>query len=420
LPVHDLIDRIYYEGDVIDRFRRSTPALLQGRVTANLQQVLDMALQVDSGRYPSLMRFLDRLKRIRRSADEAPDNPPDPGPSAKVRLMTIHAAKGLEAPVVFLADTAASVKRNDSYRALVDWPAARPRPEQFVLYTRADACPEPIAGLRETVHRMQTAEDANLLYVALTRARHMVLVSAAGNKNRALEKGWYALLKQGFERLTGSRDDGGDRIGAVPAPDPHQPAPEPDDTGADEAPPPFDGGPPPAGGAEAGDAARPPAVTDDPEARQYGIVVHHMLERLSPPGAVSGADAQRHLPEPVGDPMLAACRHEAEAVLGEPRFAFLFEPARYRVAYKEVPIACSGAGGDLQYGIVDRLVVTGDAVWVIDYKTRRPPDGAGGDAALERDREQLNRYAAAVARLWPDQPIRRGVLFTRDRKLVEL
>ncbi|MDH3947491.1 MAG: UvrD-helicase domain-containing protein, partial [Gammaproteobacteria bacterium] len=94
IPVHDLLDRIYSEGQVLTRFSAAFPPHLQARVSANLTRLLELALEMDSGRYPSLMRFIHWLNELRQQQHDAPDEPVSSGEMDRVRLMTIHAAKG--------------------------------------------------------------------------------------------------------------------------------------------------------------------------------------------------------------------------------------------------------------------------------------------------------------------------------------
>ncbi len=121
LPVHDLLDRIYHEGDVRRRYATVAPAALHAQIQANLDAFIELALAIDAGRYPSLPRFIDELTSLKRGAgDEAPDEgAADHGEA--VRVMTIHGAKGLEAEIVVLADAHARVAP-EGEGVLVVWP----------------------------------------------------------------------------------------------------------------------------------------------------------------------------------------------------------------------------------------------------------------------------------------------------------
>lgn len=111
LPVHDLLDKVYSEANVLARYAAAFPAHLSQRVAANLNRFLELALEMDSGRYPSLSRFSSWLNELRQMENEAPDEPVTPvsdETEQRVQILSVHAAKGLEAPVIFLADSANS------------------------------------------------------------------------------------------------------------------------------------------------------------------------------------------------------------------------------------------------------------------------------------------------------------------------
>jgi ATP-dependent helicase/nuclease subunit A len=73
LPVHDLLDRVFDQGELMARYARRVDDMAWPGVAANLEAFIELALKVDSGRFPSLPRFLDELTRLRGEDDEAPD-----------------------------------------------------------------------------------------------------------------------------------------------------------------------------------------------------------------------------------------------------------------------------------------------------------------------------------------------------------
>ncbi|MGD8875641.1 MAG: UvrD-helicase domain-containing protein, partial [Gammaproteobacteria bacterium] len=203
VPVHDLLDRIFHEAELLPRYVAAFPEALRPRVHASLTRFIELALEVDNGRYPSLPRFLDQLERLRQSQQDQPDeSPPAGADGSRVRIMTIHAAKGLEAPVVFLADMATAPRDRNAHAALVDWPGDRERPRQFLLTPRRADLDPASRVLLENQAREQSREDANLLYVAITRARQYLYISASA-PTRGSDLGWYGLLRdalQGWEK----------------------------------------------------------------------------------------------------------------------------------------------------------------------------------------------------------------------------
>src|SRR5690606_16667840 len=99
LPVHDVLDRIYHEGDVRRRYAEVAPAALHAQVQANLDAFIELALDIDAGGYPTLPRFVDELAQLKpdRSLRYAFEEAPDEGVAEAadaVRILTIHGAKG--------------------------------------------------------------------------------------------------------------------------------------------------------------------------------------------------------------------------------------------------------------------------------------------------------------------------------------
>ena len=174
--MHDLLDRIYFEGEIVARTRAVVPPAAWPSVVANLDAFIAASLQLDAARYPSLPRFIDELARLADADDEAPDEgviEADVGEVAlgRVRIMTIHGAKGLEAPAVWLIDAHSTQTPADTYRVLLDWPPQDDRPTHLSFAGRKDALGvsrmEMLAAEAEAAER----EDLNLLYVALTTGR---------------------------------------------------------------------------------------------------------------------------------------------------------------------------------------------------------------------------------------------------------
>ncbi|MDH5257400.1 MAG: UvrD-helicase domain-containing protein, partial [Gammaproteobacteria bacterium] len=207
LPIHDMLDKIFYESNIFERYHKSVPAHFRSRVKSNLTQFLSLALDIDSGRYPSLGRFLAKLHSLIQN-DASPDETTDASSTGTVRILTIHASKGLEAPVVFLADAADNKKeKSHSYNTLVDWPEEDEKPSTFLICPKKENQINVITDLLAQQKEKSTIEDANLLYVALTRARQYLYISgcskvstgtntAKATKESKNKLGWYGLIQK--------------------------------------------------------------------------------------------------------------------------------------------------------------------------------------------------------------------------------
>jgi len=436
LPVHDLLDRIFLDGNVLARYQAGSRADRVPTVMASLIRFLELALEVDSGRYPSLVHFLARLRGLRDRSDAAPDTPPVRGAEQRVRIMTIHASKGLEAPVIFLADAAAVPRDHKTYEPLVQWPAGEPRPRLMQLLPRSD---DVDSLTRQALAHHQTArerEEANLLYVALTRARQVLIVSASARGKG--DGGWYARIREAIapEAVSEELDTG------VPG------------RFAEDGSWVHEAGTPPVAAEQA--VATPPAAQvpeglnrrlecaapereiapsraaagyaegeredGDEDARLRGVGIHRLLEWLA--GGMRDSDAAliRRLAAELGldpgHPDLGEWLGEARAVLAEPGLAAVFAPAPDCVDYCEVPLQYTAADGRTVYGIIDRLRVGRERILLVDYKTHRVADEAAARQVAEVYAAPMALYAEGVRRLWPGRTVEARLLFTHLRALV--
>ncbi len=424
VPVHDLLDRIYHEANVPARYEAAYPAALRPRVRANLARFISLALEVDSGRYPSLPNFITRLRQLRRNALDAPDEPPAESGEARVRLLTIHAAKGLEAPVVFVVDCAASESVQRANRALVHWPADQNRPSQFLLTTSSRWQDRATGSLLQQEQEAERREDLNLLYVALTRARQYLFISASAPRKGA-ELGWYGRVRDGLAALVEADRDGvlALAMGEAPPIDPPPPSAPSQELPADvrlsqEI------------GVSRAAAVIQPSNVDvgagSPEhsqedGRPRGIALHKLLELLTA-GIVESTAGHRAAAE-VGLPAdaedVAQWLAEAKALLHEPTLAHLFAPQCYEQAFNEVPLQFNLDERPVS-GIIDRLVVTKNEVLIVDYKTHRLRDERDAEFLAATFEPQLRLYAEGTRRLWPQRKVRAFLLFTHDRRLHEI
>lgn len=374
---------------------------------------------------PSLVGFLNWFDagegELKREADNA---------EGLVRVMTVHGSKGLQAPIVILADATgdpgASRSRGlampDPYddRRLVPLPSLRGEERVGALAAHYD---------KERAAELQ--EHWRLLYVAMTRAEEALFVGGAlGSRDRGEppEDSWYAHLRAMFptgselaDPIWGGRIDWGNPprerradvtkpelpLGEVvppwltraPAADPRPPRPlAPSALGEEDAPdPPL---PPGSGG----------------QAARRGVLIHKLLERLpeiAPEGreAAGRAWLARNAPDFATAPRDEMLR-DALRLMAEPGWEHLFAPG----SLAEVPIAAT-IGERAIAGTVDRLLVAEERVLVVDYKTsRRPPDDI---ADVPRPiLRQMAAYVAALEQVWPQRRIEAALLYTSAPRLI--
>ncbi len=201
LPVHDLLDRIYQEGDVRIKYAAICQEIDRPQVLANLDAFLEVALDQNGGQYPSLSRFIQEINAKRRGDD---DETPDEGDvdangdenlvelngendmseedqQQRVRMMTIHGAKGLESPFVILLDANNTDANVDYSGVLMDWAPHEQSPSHLSLFT-SKTLTSPRLELIEAEKSIGENENWNLLYVAMTRARQGLWISGDAQK----------------------------------------------------------------------------------------------------------------------------------------------------------------------------------------------------------------------------------------------
>jgi ATP-dependent helicase/nuclease subunit A len=391
-----------------------------------IEELLNAALAFEDEATPSLQRFLDWFDRGDVDIKRDPSAPLD-----AVRVMTVHGAKGLQAPLVILAD--ATLDPDDTPARGVHWAREEAPPVPIFRPRKAERFP-PFAEAIAAAEAREREEHWRLLYVALTRAEEHLVIGGALNARRkgvAPVESWHAAIERAMAALgsewsedalwgAARHHQGGgetrrerERPRRIPLPPPSEPAwlrlPAPR-----EAQPPRPLAPSSLGRDAVADPPPTPALM---AAAQRGRLLHALFERL--PAVASErrmAAAERWLTGSAGlaSDAARAIATDACAIIADPRFADLFGAE----ALAEVPIAAV-VEGVVVAGTVDRLLVTDDRVRVIDYKTgRRAP--ASLDAVPEHHLRQIAAYAAALGIIFPGRAIEAGLLYTAGPVLIEV
>lgn len=402
LPVHDLLDRIYFEGDVLARYSAVLPSEMRAKVTANLHAFMEIALSVDAGRYPSLPRFLQELRELRDSADDAPDEGKLGTAGDAVRIYTVHESKGLEAPIVWLLDANAEKKNRDGNDVLLDWPVHESRPLHFSLYADQASRGRKRAPLFELDAAQQAREEMNLLYVAMTRAQQVLIVSGNSKDVEKEEKkkklSWYdriaAVVEQGETKqpFAPSSSKGECVTDSMQA-----------STGcACAANAPYSDGLPLAGAGRT--VVVLPAILPtgkravrNTEQQQRGIWLHGLLQYRTD-GMTDQAELQQRLAIPAGE--MESLWQQTEQLLGMSQLTRFFDARQYRSASNEM--AYINSKGELKR--IDRLVEFDDEVWVLDYKLGDSEDSV-------RYRAQMQEYRGAMQSVYAGKQVHCALLF---------
>ncbi|RXZ37051.1 ATP-dependent exonuclease [Oxalobacteraceae bacterium CAVE-383] len=431
LPVHDLLDVILHEGALIERYTQAAAALTRSQTAGNIHAFVELALGLDAGRYPSLPKFIDALRTLQRHAErDAPNEANIDAAADAVRILTVHSAKGLEASVVVVLDANHSEPARDDAGILCDWPQDAEAPTHFSAFGRYSERGTMRDTLFEAEEKFKEQEDWNLFYVALTRAKQLLIVSGVEDRRSAgglLPKGWYARLQGALDLpaevgANANADAGAEIVAAnrelsAPGAQLALVLPEAGEGSAQNAAdslaftlPVFDPPRMPA----AVTAAAAAAAQDEPlaqgqraEAIAEGVALHGLLERLCQqrqwPLAVPPAAAiARWLPCPL--PLAETVRMQAMTLLSQPHLRRFFDPALYLRARSEMEIVVNGAVLRL-----DRVVEFEDAVWILDYK-RNLLDSERQDYTL-----QLAGYRDALQAIWRDKTIRTALITVDGR-----
>ena len=395
-----------------------------------IEEFLALALAYEREHAPSLQGFLRwlvaRETEVKRDFAERERD--------EVRILTVHGAKGLEAPVVFLPDT---LQLPDTRTPLL-WSERGGLP---LWCPRRDFAAPAYVAEREAFRRRQLQEYRRLLYVALTRAQDRLYVCGWQNKVPPRDLCWHALCRKGWDEIAtrfafdtsgligaegwsgeGLRIEGEQKTapvadtataharfgGALPRWARDKPATEPV--------PPRPLLPSRPSGTEP--ATLSPLTGDGRDRFKRGLLVHRLFQSLPElPWEEHEVAARRFLRLAVHglapEEQEEICR-ETLAVLRQPEFAALWGPG----SLAEVPVV-GLIGNRALSGQIDRLVVEPDRVLIVDYKTLRPSPATEADIP-ETYVKQLAVYREALARIYPRHKVECVLLWTEGPRLMPI
>ena len=429
------LDRVWDQADVLQPYEFYSSVLCEqggwtkilGRLGLDaadpIEEFMNAALDYGRAHTPSLEGFLHAIENsqteIKRDQDRG---------EGAVRVMTVHAAKGLEAPVVILPDTCTTPKHGRHDKDLL-------QSGDVPLWKVEGKRDDPVRkAARDAGQAERLREYRRLLYVALTRARDRLYVCGYEGQSAREDECWYNLVARAMDRLGAREDaiaDGGvvKRFGEVPP-----------TTGAD-------GGARLATAADEFPAWMRRAATDEPVLRhvtpsvavgrkserltpsdaavvsnalERGRVIHRVLEHLASASAASWSAlasqiASASLPDPG---MAQSAIAEALRVRRDPALQEVFGPG----SYGEVPLRglVDWQGGPIDLAArIDRIIVGEREVTIVEFKTDRVVPA--GDSGVPRAYvTQLALYRVAVARMFDGRTVNCGILWTAGPKLTML
>jgi ATP-dependent helicase/nuclease subunit A len=407
--------------------RRKFTARLGSEILVPIEEMLNSALQFEQQQGGGLQKFIAWFDHgdteIKREGDSS---------SQEVRIMTVHGAKGLQAPVVILADiTSDPTKKPDhSVELLMD--EGHRTPLLPIRKAEKSGRLQDIVDMQKT---RELQEHKRLLYVAITRAEERLIMAGSlgiSRKGEAPVESWCALLQRGMAALGCDWEDEprwgrvmrhvglqgasltppeGSTTRSASSEAPHSlphwlfaPAPA-------EQRPPRPLVPSRLDDDDYGDA---PAIAAMRKAAERGKLIHAVLERITDDASLQKAEQYLAAQTPDHDIDLPQLMAEVRAIVGDPQWAAFFGPC----ARAEVPLVAV-VGETVINGRIDRLLVEPDLVRAIDFKTGRqvPQDENGVPAAYLR---QMAHYRATLQTIFPASRVEVSLLFTYAPRFITL
>jgi ATP-dependent helicase/nuclease subunit A len=393
-----------------------------------IDEFLHLTMAFKEAINPGLQGFLHWLERgdtqIKRDMEQT---------RGEVRIITIHSAKGLEAPIVFLPDTC-SVPGTRTQAPLITIDGAKMSSEAFLVWPAGTHNERGLLALeRARIKTDNEAEYRRLLYVAMTRAKDRLYVCGWENKNGRADGCWYDLVAAGFERLeteeiedaalgTLLRYKSGDKVGgeteAAPTPLAGKSVPVEDWLKrlpqSEETPPrPLAPSAP-----EEAPALSSPRRDKKKSPYKRGLLIHKLLEIL-PDVAFENrrAVALKYLSRPANrleDESPEILWEKVQRVLDDPAFAQIFGPG------SRAEVSLTGiVAMHIVAAQIDRLLVTDDEVLIVDFKSNRPPPASAADVAPSYLR-QMAAYRALLRAIYPHHQVKTALLWSEDARLMAL
>jgi len=393
-----------------------------------VDELLNLSRDFEQNELASLQHFIRQLRlqnhEIKREQD---------GKIDEVRIMTIHGSKGLQSPIVLLPDTTAS-STNTPARAgeRLLWPSQTAMNIPLWSPRKNMDCAAYMDAVN-TVKERQNEEYRRLLYVAMTRAEDRLYVGGAlGKKQKSTPPNgcWYDLIQNALEehekterldqnilRLSNPQthdheEDKNQRIDQneenINAPDwIRTPAPATDKKTATIRP------------SNLHDTSTSPLNNAGTHKFIRGNLTHKLLQLLPQIPSDKWENASKeflnHYGKVLDQTIHTEITTEILNILNNPDFAPLFDPS----SMAEVPVTGYIEGKGIISGQIDRLLVTPETIWVIDYKTNRPPPKDIKNVP-EMYQIQMEAYAQILTEIYPDRAVKAALLWTDGPFLMPL
>ena len=395
-----------------------------------LNEFMTMILRFEQDHTPSLQLFLQEQltgnTEIKRQMDKV---------SGVVRIMTVHGAKGLQAPIVILPDT---IKTRSSKPDQILWPD-RSSAELPFFCPQSKKVPKKCRQAFDVLKQKENDEYRRLLYVALTRAENRLYIGGYKNSDQVSEDSWYAYIQNAFnsipdvEEIQFSIKEPDKTIYRYTNPSLEdlkikqeelsllnsniqvpkwlfKSAPEEQDSSRFLI---------PSKSFENFDHTESPLKNMQLNRYKRGNLIHKLLQFL--PG-IPEEDWEKTIKKFLVQPAHGLeketqdnIKKEILNILYHPDFSPIFGVG----SMAEVPVTGMIKGNVLVSGQIDRLLVADNEVFIVDYKTNRLSPKQEKDIP-DIYKKQMQGYAEVIREIYPNKKIRAALLWTDDARLMEV
>ena len=378
-----------------------------------LDEFLSLTIAFEQQNVPSLQNFINWISRseltVKRAVEQKDIN--------AVRLMTVHASKGLQAPIVFLPDTI-SMKSKTKQSLLSD--------NELMYYPlNKTYCENKCAEIKNSMKQKEDDEYRRLLYVALTRAEDRLFICGYSNSAKINAHSWYSLCRDnlvdsGFPAdeiyinetpefiAKKASDEQFLTYNVLPAEDwlftnvkPENPLAKPYTPSK-----PID---------EEVDAVSP--LEESGNFYKRGIIIHKLLQFLPQNMGDMEKSIDVFLQKNAADFSAVQqnkIKSEVVSLLKNPQFAEFFGPK----AKSEVAIS-GEVDGKIVSAQLDKLLILPDKIIIVDFKTNRPP----AQNLMFTPKvyiDQLTTYAKLLKKIYPNHVIETYILWTNEARLMQV
>ncbi|MCK5375003.1 MAG: PD-(D/E)XK nuclease family protein, partial [Alphaproteobacteria bacterium] len=395
-----------------------------------IDELMNIALKFTYNNADHLQKFLEEQERTRTEIKREME-----GAENKVRIMTIHGSKGLQAPIVILPDTMKKMQHQNRDNML--WPAKTGL--EIPLYApKVNMMPQAYQTYKNERLTEEERELQRLFYVAMTRAADRLYVAGYAGTAKQAEGGWYEQIKNAMEndetvQQINIKEGNVLRIDnpQIADPDKNQKQTLQKETIQDIASwiyamPKDEPSPPkvltpsrPSQEDEQQDRSLSPLETQKNKRFLRGNITHKLLEFLPDFHQDKHKEmATRFVEKNAHDLSQKVCANivdEVCAILNHPDYKDFFQQG----SFAEIPITALMPDNKIISGQIDRLVVGEKDIWIVDYKTNRPPPREVENVP-KIYRDQLKAYRDAMQKIYPEHKIHCALLWTDGPQLMKL